>query len=322
MSFIKIYKEDWSKILYLQTYPTKGSFYVGYDDSGNLGYTDDILLQMDEDGFVTPVCSCSGGTGIYINPNPVPETIGGIEAGTTFPSGKTMQEMWDMLLYPYQTPSFSSFYISGQATTVELGYDIPTGNHTFIWHTTNSTNVEVNSVWISSSTGEFITKTGLANDGSEVIPFISEVTRNSSDGVGSRTWNIGATNTNSGTFGRSYSVSWQWRWYWGTSTSTSLNEPQIESLTSSGLYSSYSRTYSFGTGGYKYLCFANNYGGPSSFVDELTMLNVAMYGGYSNSENGFSYDLVTVTNIYGETTNYRVYRTQNVLGGAINIIVS
>jgi hypothetical protein len=74
---------------------------------------------------------------------------------------------------------------------------------------------------------------------------------------------------------------------------------EIESLVSNNIYSSYSRTYSFLVGGYKYLCFANEYGGPSNFIDSETNFQVAMYGGYVYSENGFNYDLVSVTNIYG-----------------------
>ena len=44
--------------------------------------------------------------------NPTPETIGGIPVGSTF-SNKTMKELWDMLLYKYLAPAFSSFSISG-----------------------------------------------------------------------------------------------------------------------------------------------------------------------------------------------------------------
>ena len=43
---------------------------------------------------------------------------------------------------------------------------------------------------------------------------------------------------------------------------------------------------------------------------------------FSNVQNGWSYALVSVTNANGATTNYRVYRTKNILGGSINIQVS
>jgi hypothetical protein len=61
MSFVKIYKKNWAEILYNKTYPTKNSFYVGYDYSGYLGYDPDVLLQMDDEGNVQPIGSTSGG---------------------------------------------------------------------------------------------------------------------------------------------------------------------------------------------------------------------------------------------------------------------
>lgn len=254
----------------------------------------------------------------YVNDQAVPDTIGGISAGTTFPSpGYSMKEMWDMLLYPYQAPSFTSFSLN-RSTPKEIGDGFNDG--VFSWSTSNSSNVANNSINISGY--NMTTLSNLNNDGTEGVTFTSLVTRDSSDSIGSRIWNIQGTNTNSGTFSRSYSIRWDWRWYWGTSSNTSLTSSQIVALSSNNLYSSFSRTYSFGGGGYKYLCFANVYGGPSNFVDSDTGFGVAMYGGYSNSENGISYDIVSITNTYGETTNYRVYRTQNIITDAIDIIVS
>lgn len=43
----------------------------------------------------------------YTNTTPTDSTIGGISAGTTF-ENKTMQEMWDMLLYPELFPTLSN----------------------------------------------------------------------------------------------------------------------------------------------------------------------------------------------------------------------
>lgn len=260
----------------------------------------------------------AGGASAYINTTAVPEAIGGIPAGTTFPSpGKSMQEMFDMLLYPYQYPAFTAFALN-KSTPQEIGYSFASG--TFTWSTSNSSNVSGNTIEISGY--NMTTLSNQPNDGIQGVTFTASVTRNSSDGIGSRTWNIQGINTSGGTFTDSYSVRWDWRTYYGTSTNTSLNEIQIEALVNSGLYTSYSRTYTFVGGGYKYICFADTYGGPSNFDDLDTGFAVAMYGGYSYSENGYSYDLVSVTNTNAETTNYRVYRTQNIITDAISIVVS
>jgi hypothetical protein len=90
------------------------------------------------------------------------------------------------------------------------------------------------------------------------------------------------------------------------------------------------RTYNFAAGGYKYFCWADSLGSPTAVTgikDTATNLTVSMADGsddaaYSNVQNGWSYALVSVTNTNGVNTNYRVYRTKNILGSTINIQVS
>ena len=256
---------------------------------------------------------------LYINPNPVPETIGGVEVGTTFPiPGKNMQEMWDLLLYPYQYPAFTLYTFATHTGTIEIGHSF-TGD-TALWAISNPASVSANTISIYGY--NITTLINLANSGTYPVTFSPTVTRTSGDGIGIRTWNISAKNTKNQTFTDSFSIRWDWMFYWGASPITGLTGVEITGLTSSNLYSDYPRTYSFGQYDYKYLCFADVYGGPTNFVDSLTGFQVDMYNGYPNSENGFSYDLVSVTNQFSQTTNYRVYRTTYTLGGAINIIVT
>lgn len=286
---------------------------------------DNIVFPIDKDTYNTNAKKIKlsdiayyVGSLVYINPNPVPETIGGIDAGTTFPSpGKNMQEMWDLLLYPYQAPAFT-FFVLSESTPKEIGDSF--NNGTFTWATSNPINVSGNTIEISGY--NMTTLSNQANDYSEYVEFTSSVTRDSLSDVGIRTWNIQGKNTIGELFYGSYSIRWDWKWYYGTSANPSLTETQIEALTSNGLYSSYSRTYAFNGGDYKYICFADAYGGPSNFFDLDTGFAVAMFGGYDNTQNGYSYDLVSVTNTYGETVNYRVYRTQNTITDAFSIVVS
>lgn len=260
------------------------------------------------------------GVAAYINPDPVPETIGGIEAGDTFPSpGKSMQEMWDLLLYPYQYPVFTSFSLT-HGSPVEIGYDINSG--TFSWAISPTENLSGNSISISGY--NLLTISNLNGyTGTQSATFSSTVTRTAIDGVGTRAWAISAKNSKNQTISDTYSKRWDWKWYWGTGTTTSIDETQIKALNSGTLYSSYSRTYTFAAGGYKYLCFAAEYGSPSNYIDFDTNFQVAMCGDFPNTdENGFTYDEVSVTNSYSENTIYKVYRTQNIIGDSIRITVS
>lgn len=286
---------------------------------GDLGYQGVIGVQGNQGSQGV------AGTGAeyYTNAIATPVTVGGIPAGSTF-SSQSMTQMWNALLYPYQSPAFSFFSISGQSTTVEVGTTI-SGSKTFVWSTSNSGNVQTNSVVVKDNTNTVTLASGLVNDGTESIILPTPIQKTSQ---GSHQWGIQATNTNLSTFSSTFTVSWLWRLYYGTSTNSTLNESDIEGLVNSTLTSSFSGTFSYAAGGYKYLCFPTSFGSPSLFKDTATNLNVAMATNlddavfFANSANGLYYGLVSITNANGSTTNYRVYRSKNILGGSISIIVA
>ena len=231
--------------------------------------------------------------------------------------------MFDALLYPYQTPAFTSFSITGQSTTIEVGTSI-SGSKTFTWSTSNFGNINTNTILIKDQTANVILVSASANDGTETITLPSTIVYNVPS---SNTWSITATNSKSSNFSTTFSVSWVWNLYYGTSANTILTATQIQALLNSLLTGSASRTYSYAAGGYKYLSFPTTFTSPASFKDASNNLNVAMSdtsddASYSNVANGINYALVSVTNVNGQTVSYRVYRTKNILGGTINIIVA
>lgn len=248
----------------------------------------------------------SSGAGTYTNASATPTTIGGIAAGSTF-TDKTWQEMFDSLLYPYQTPTFSSFSFTGAVTPLEVGATIA-ANRTFTWGTTNPANINANSIRLQYPTGTDLVA-GLANDGTEVVAHAA-VQRTT---PGTETFRIIGTNSKAATFQRDYSVEWRWARYHGNSAASVLVEADIEGLTSS-LQTDDAATYVFGaaSGTYKYICCPTSFGTLTSFKDQSTNLDVPMEAPY----------VVSVTNAFGQTTNYNVYRSTNQLGAAINIVAA
>jgi hypothetical protein len=109
-------------------------------------------------------------------------------------------------------------------------------------------------------------------------------------------------------------VVWLWRSYWGPSALVGpLNEAQVEALTGNGLIAGFAGTYSFAAGAtYKYFAWPTTYGSPASFKDSATGFNVPMEASY----------VVNLTNTFGDAQNYNVFRTTNVIGAAIDIIVA
>lgn len=248
------------------------------------------------------------GAGTYTNAAATPTTIGGIAAGSTF-SAKSWQQMFDALLYPYQTPAFSSFAITGVTSPMEVGASIA-ASRTFTWGTTNGSNINANSIKVQYPIGTDLA-TGLANDGTEVVAN-GIVTRTT---PGTETFRIIGTNTQAAQFQRDLSIEWRWMRYNGNLAAAGpLTEAQIKALSTASLQTDDAATYTFGaaSGTYKYIACPVSFGTLTTFKDQSTNLDVPMEAPYT----------VSVTNANGQTTNYNVYRTTNQLGAAINIVAS
>ena len=255
----------------------------------------------------------------YTGPNEdTPEDVGGVESGSNFseegttPGGPIpINDLITMLLYPYQDPAFSSFTISGVSTLVEVGSSLP-ASLTFNWTTTNDVNIEENSLVIKDAGTEVLS--GEANDGSAVYATSSAITKTSPN---SHTFRIEGTNTREVVFARNLTVTWGLRVYFGISSNASLTTPVgITGLGQSGIKSNFPGDYQFaaGTGQYKYIAI------PSVWV---TASGIAMQdtGGLGSDVAYVFVDNVDIDS-NGVTTEYKVYRSTNQLGGAMTISVT
>lgn len=262
----------------------------------------------------------------FVNPNPVPVTIGGVSAGESFPYRMSVQEMLDRILYPYQYPSFSSLSLQGIGSPREVGDSIP-ASVTFDWVSVNPATIAPNTVDLIDVTGgNLVLATGIPDDGSEAVVMFGPIQLVA---AGSYQFKIQALNTLGLPFSTLLTMQWQWRMFYGNSANVTLSEAQIQALANDLLTASYARTYAMAAGGYKYICLADAAGGQLNTVkDASTNLSVPMAtaaddASYSNVDGGgYSYALVSVTNPFAVTTNYRVYRTKNSLGGAISLAVT
>jgi hypothetical protein len=244
----------------------------------------------------------------YTNAAVMPEDVGGWPSGSSFPDPTTMTDMWDGLLYPYQYPAFTAFALDGYSV-FEVGDGITAASHTFTWTTSNSAQVAVNSISVLDITGSATLLSGLANDGSQAYVFPSAVIYLVAN---SHTYRVSGINTSAGSFTRDLVLYWRWRRWYGTSANTSLTEAQVKALINTGLVTTYAANYAFAAGDYKYIAFLASWGAPASFKDSSTGLDVPMEAPAT----------VSITNDYGVTADYYVYRTTNILGAAITIIVA
>lgn len=297
----------------------------GVDGTGTInGIGGSITIQsgagisIEDNGLDTIIISSTSetsGNDYYINEDPTTSTVGGIPAGTTFPAASltTLQQVFDMLLYPYQSPSFTSFSISslGGASavgnTLEVGDSI-SSNRTFTWSTSQSSNINTNSISIIDQTSSnVVIATGLANDGSESTTYAS-ISKTSAT---SHVFRIEAVNTQSSTFSSTYTVNWRNRRWWGNSPITSLSSSDILNLDNNEFSTSRGKSFTIdGEGEYIYYAYPSSWGTASFTVNGF--LNTA-----------WTLEVVSHTNASGHTENYNVYRSNTIQNGTgIQIVIS
>jgi len=262
----------------------------------------------------------------YINTDKTTQTVGGIFKGTRFnPPGSSMHDMWTELLYPYLYPKFINFYFNSEIFNNEIGYNFI--DAIAVWGIVNDENLLTDSIRIN---GHNIDIENISTEETHIqLNFNTPMVRTSDDGPGELVWNIQAFDTKNNLFPTEtiddppveFIMRWDWLFYWGTSEMEILDMVNLTGLTGESLYSSFDKEYEIGNGGYKYICFSDYYGGPINFVDKLTGFSVAMYGGYPNTENGYSYDLISVVNKWGEWSDYRVYRSTHKITDNLTISV-
>jgi len=248
----------------------------------------------------------------YTNLSESTITVGGIPSGTTF-DNKSMKYMWDLLLYPFQPPQFTSFSRTGILSEYELGRPVSAATETFTWDTSFSTNVSANTITIQQITPSLVTLSGgTPNDGSESINLSSQQTISASTTVTLELYRITGTNTKGTTFTSSISRTWKYRWYYGKSSSSTLTNVQITGLTNTGLVTSvknFGIVFPAGVGEYLYVVTPSDLPQPTNWVDS------------ASGCSGFPVSYITVgttsfSNSYGVSTNYTIYRSEFAIGSS------
>ena len=257
----------------------------------------------------------TGDKDAYTNATPVPVTIGGIAAGTTF-SNQTIYAMFNALLYPYQAPVFTGFILSGQATTLECGIYALGGSQTFTWGTTNSSNVQVNSLVIKDFTTSTTLGSGLANTGTSTLAIGSAVTNTVTNAV--HQWSLDGTNSNSVAMATAYfTVTWYSPFYYGVGAAA-LSVANLQALTKQ-VVAKANHTYTFNPTSQKmYYAYPASYGTLSSIIDpngfnitaDWTLStptftnNPTNYNGGSVTYNVYEYNNLTTQTSFNVTFNF------------------
>ena len=275
------------------------------------GSSELVLTRNDDVDISIDLSGLTGGTVVnYVNSASTTSTVGGITAGSTFPTpGKTMQEMWDLLLYPYQPPAFTSFNQGGLLSEYELGQTIAIAAQTFTWGTSNSSNVDdgiPGSIEIKEADPVTTIGNSLTNDGTESIILTNAMGQNT---IGSKLlYTIYGENTIGGTFSRTLSKTWKVRWYYGKNANTSITSGQMTALAGTdlvtGVVGSYVTQPATAGGEYMYWCIPDILGQPTDIRDSVA-------GCFGTNIPYTTLSDIPITNAYGVAVNYKIYRSVN-----------
>jgi hypothetical protein len=256
----------------------------------------------------------TGGTGdtSYVRTEPSNQNVGGVKIGDTF--NGTLQDVFDAIFYPPVPPVFTSFSMTGQATTLEIGDTIPLGGKTFTWSYNAFKQVTLlqDSTKIEDATGSLVYANNIPN-----IPSISTQTMPADIkkvAISSHSWKIYTKTSANNTISSTFTVNWKAYSFFGISTSTVITSTDILAMTKR-FQDGFVGSYAFGGGGYKWICYPKSFGNAntSKFKDTASGFGVAI--------DPASPITVPVTNSFGVTIDYLCYRTMNILNGTITIAI-
>lgn len=161
--------------------------------------------------------SAASSSSFFQNSNPTTIAVGGIPVGSTFPTPKTMQEMFDELLYPYVAPEVTS---STSLSDREFGQSPITSvsvNWTITKKKNNITSVSFSDGYVPTFTsGSQVQSHSFTNATYSQTPGVSE-TNTFSISVGDGTTTVPSSVT----------LTWKNRIYWGKIDLTSLGNPNL-----------------------------------------------------------------------------------------------
>ncbi len=236
------------------------------------------VLTLDFDGKIKLLDPTgSGGTGVYMLESPPTVTVGGITPAYTL-TGKTLDVILRDMLVVYQAPAFSSFSVTGQQTLVEAG-TILSGSRTFTWGTSNSGNVQVNSIDVRDVNTNTLIITNTANDGSQSAT-INTITL-TNDG-NTQAWRGEGTNTQLNNFQSSnFTVTARYLRFFGASATTPANSAAVRALPTNAFQTAAANTFILNTGNaLTKFCVALPPGRVITSVIDLDALNANITGNY------------------------------------------
>lgn len=238
----------------------------------------------------------------YDNDSPMPEKVGGYEAGTTF-NNVTLVDLITGLLYPYQYPQFTAF-----TTTLKKQFKLGEGSGTSMevtWATSNEGNIKPNSIKIEvDGSGKLNTDTN--NSGTETLT----ITEMKLDSPGTKQATAKLVNTKETETTANITFSWVNTFYYGNSTKETLNADEIKALTAVDA-NSISKEITIDGSGYKFIAIPKAWG-LKEFNDKDSGLGISLQSPVAET---------SIENDFTIAQDYYVFRTNQFINGSLTFVL-
>ena len=255
------------------------------------------------------------------NPTDTAYTVGGIDRGTQFDK-VSLQEVFKDLLYPDQLGRITGFTMannSGLVTSYEVGNSLPSQTYTFSWGLNNSGDFRSNTLKVE----DYTVGTVFTQSTSNTSPFATSISAFTSNLPTTKTFKVSLTRNNGTVVSRFMDIPWMWKVYYGSSTWSTLTASQVYALGGS-LATQSIGSWTVSGDGYKYIAFPEDtsYNFDSISYKGLPLSLAGTASGYSYSYADVNYLFVTVSNAYGISKQYKIYRSKNQIGATISVNLS
>jgi len=222
---------------------TKPQLYNGINTNIRLKSASQLRLANMLDSIVVSMGTGSGSS-TYTPQGTTLATVGGITSGTNLGTSPIqIQDLLADIFYPYVNPVFTSFSVSGQSTTVEVGTTL-SGSKTFTWGITlNSGTVPTIDIYDNTAASTLLA--GTANDGSQ-SQTITTIQLNSNGAT--QSWRgVGNNTSPPGTFNSSnFVVTGRFYRFFGVAA-LPTNSAEVRALSTSAFHTG-ATTFTYNTG--------------------------------------------------------------------------
>lgn len=263
------------------------------------------------------------------NANDSVANYAGVNKGTSF-DNTSFVDVLSQLIYPEFKGTFFGLTCFGPTATI-LGqrYDVGAsfsinGTFTFSFSTTNSDKFKPNTFKVEDlNFHPPFTQSSpyIGNQGTFRFP--PTYTNYVKTSPGTTNLKVSLQRTDGVFLSQNFDINWMWRVYYGSSTFSSLTSSQVIAL-DSVLSTQSIGNFTFSGSGYKYLAVPNDL---SYDFNKISYMGIPLAiagtsSGYTYSVNDMNFMYLTVSNTYGYSKQYKIYRSENLISTTMSIQIS